>query len=361
MRAARAERSLLVECLLAAAGPRPTLGALAAEVSPRRFVALARAFAVSETAAHALLGAGLLDLLGARAAAALRGDVENATAKNALLLAEAAALQRALAAAGVASVALKGAALVALHYPALGARHVGDLDLLVSPADTGRAEAVLRALGCTSFAEPRPDHDGRPVPVVRSDHHLPPLRTPGGLPCELHDGLPAAPERRGDVEGVLGRAREASGRGGSLRVPSLDDLLGVACAHALGNHRGDERFLPRHVADVAILLARGADPERAARLHPGPEVGESLALLAAAHAGNAAPIVVVVPAAPARRAGQVLAAAREAGRRGGLGRFLFPAPAFLSTRYRVAPSSPWLPLLWAWRPLRAALRVVTGR
>jgi hypothetical protein len=365
VREAGAEAALLVECLLAAAEPRPALPALAAEVEPVRFVALARSLAVAESAAHALLGARALDVLGAASGGALRGDAENAAAKNALLVAEAVALQRALSGAGVASVALKGAALVAAHYPAVGARHVGDLDLLVLPADAARAAAVLRDLGCALDREPLPGLDGRPAPAVPAGHHLPPLRTPGGIACELHHAIPGTPGRRADAEGVLDRAREVPWRGGGLRVPSLEDLLGVACTHALGAHRADGRFVPRHVADVAVLVAAGADPGRAERLHPGPEVRESLALVAAARAGDAMRVVAPprangVARVVARGRASVTAAA-AARRRGELARLLFPARAFLAARYRVGASSPWIPLLWAWRPVRAAIRVLAGR
>lgn len=364
MRRADPAAALLAECLLATAGPRPTLRALAKQALGRRFVALARELAVSETASHVLMGADLLDALGPAAAAALRADGERATAFNALLVAEAAAVQRALAEAGVESVALKGVALVALHYPAIGARHVEDLDLLVHPSRTERAADVLRGLGCVPCFGPRLDYEGRPIPVVRSGDHLPPLRTPRGVVLELHDAVPGVPGRRADAADVLGRARLAPWRGTSLRVPAPEDLLGIACTHVLGKHRDDPRFLPRHLADVAVLLAAGADPARAERLHPGPEVAESTALVAAASAGSVAALRVArrgAFAAAAARGRSLFAATRGARQRGVLSRLLFPTRTFLAARYRVSPSSPWLPLLWAWRPLRAALRVVSGR
>ncbi|BDG05660.1 nucleotidyltransferase family protein [Anaeromyxobacter oryzae] len=350
-----------MECLLAVAGPRPALAGLAAraaDVAPLRVLELARSFAVSETCAHALLAADALGRLGA-AGAALRGDAENAAAKNTLLVAEAVRLQRALEEARIPSVALKGTALVAAHYPAIGARHVGDLDLLVPPADAARAAEVLQAAGCASDPYALPALDGRPAAPRPGHHHLAPLRTQGGISCELHVAVPGVRGRRADAEDVLARSVEVRWRGSALRVPSLDDLLGIACTHVLGAHRAEPRFVPRHVADVAVLIAAGADPGRAERLHPGPEVAESLALVAAARAGHAP--MPGRAASVSARARSVAAAMAEARRGGELLRLFFPARPYLAARYRVAERSPWLPVLWAWRPLRAALRLVVGR
>ncbi len=358
-----AERALLVECLLAAAEPRAALRVPPATLRPARLVALARRWAVSETAAHALLAAGSLDRLGAAAAGDLRSDLENATARNALLLAEAARFQQALRADGVTSVAMKGAALVAAHYPAVGARHVGDLDLLVHPDDAFRALSVLRALGCTPVHAPLPDLAGRSTAGVLPGHpHLPALRTPGGAVCELHHALPGARGFAAETAGVLARGRDAPWGGALLRVPSDDDLLGMCCAHALGHHGADVRFLPRHVADVAVLVRAGAAGARAERLCPGDEIGRSLRLVAAARAARTPEVFPRAGAwPPLARARATLAGTLRDARRGELRRSLFPARAYLASRYGVAPGSPLLPLLWAWRPLRALLRIAVGR
>lgn len=357
------ERSLLLECLLSAAEARPALRALPAALRPERLVTLARRWAVSETAAHALLAAGALDRLGARAAGDLRSDLENATAGNALLLAEAARLQAALRARGVASVAMKGAALVAAHYPGVGARHVADLDLLVHPDDALRAGSVLQELGCTPVRAPLPDLDGRSTAGVLPAHqHAPALRTPGGNVCELHHALPGSRGGAAATADVLDRGRDVPWRGAMLRLPSVDDLLGMCCAHALGHHGADVRFVPRHVADVAVLLRDGAGAARAALLCPGAEVARSLELVAAARAARGSAIFPRARAwPPLARARAALAATIRSARRGELRRNLFPARAYLASRYGVAARSPLLPLLWAWRPVRALLRIAAGR
>lgn len=357
-----AGRSLLLECLLAAAEPRPALPGLAAGAHGPRFVTLARRWAVSENAAHALVSAGALAALGERAAAALRDDLENATAANAQLLAEAVTLQRVLHDAGIASVALKGAALIAAHYPAVGSRHLADLDLLVPAADALRAAALLRGAGCVADAVDLPRLDGRPAQQMPAGrHHLPLLWTRGGVPVELHYALPGVPAGTDAAAGVLGRAREVRWGGGALRIPCRDDLLGMACAHALGPHRGDLRYLPRHLSDVAVLLAAGADRDRATALSGGSQVVESVALLERARGGDVSLLPWGGAWAPLARGRILLLGAGKARRRGELWRVLFPARAYLASRYGVSRRSPWLPLLWAWRPIRALLRIATGR
>lgn len=350
-----AERALVVECLLALGEPRPRIAQLVSRVDAAALVELARSVGVVETVGHALLAAGLLgSLTSAAAAAALREGLENSAAKNVLLVAEAAAFQAALSRAGIRSVVLKGTALLAAHLPAPGARHVGDLDLLVDPARLADAAEVLRSAGCTQ--------DGLPPDTLVLGHHLPQLRTPGGLACELHWGLPGCDDA-GRVGAVLDRAREVDWRSRHLRVPSVDDLIGIASIHALGHHRGDVRFLPRLVADLVLLLREGGSFEAAGRLHPGRELDRGRALLERVRAGDADEPFRSLPAweGIALRARGLAKRLAHAGRRGAVRRLFFPTLDFLATRYGVARSSPWLPLLYLWRPLGALLRVAAGR
>jgi hypothetical protein len=354
-------RALLAECLLAAGEPRPRLAALAAgKVRWDRLLALARAVMAEETVAHALVASGLEAHADAGTREALRDAYENGAAKNALLLRDAAELQRALLCAGVCSVVLKGAALVVAHYPALGARHVGDLDLLVRAADVDRARDALRARGLAEEPPPRPMPDP-PMPVER--HHLAPFLTPGGISCELHFRLP--PGTRGDPGGVLERSREVAWQGRTLRVAAPADLAGIAAGHALGTHRDDPRFRARLLADLAVLDAAGADFGEASRLH-GPAMVEAVRLLAAARrglGGGAVPRLVgsSLGAAVDRGAGLARDVARAA-RDGRLLRLFFPARAFMMARYGVPERrAALLPLAYALRPLRAALRALTGR
>lgn len=61
---------------------------------------------------------------------------------------------RALEAAGIPVIVLKGAALAETVYPSLADRPMGDVDLLVWPADREQARAVLEAAGYAYIPEP---------------------------------------------------------------------------------------------------------------------------------------------------------------------------------------------------------------
>jgi len=85
----------------------------------------------------------------------------------------------ALAAAQVPVLWLKGAALAMQSSAGFGLRGMGDLDLLVAPADHVRAREALTRAGWSS-------------PVVEGyehHHHDAPMLRPGGLRLELHTSL----------------------------------------------------------------------------------------------------------------------------------------------------------------------------
>ena len=353
-----AARDALVECLLAVAEERPRLAALVPRID-RSFLALARAHGVAEAAAHALSAPELAPTLPAAASAALRRAAEDAAARNALLLRDAAWLQGALAAEGIPSVALKGTALLAAHYPGLAARHVADLDLLVAPADLTRASSLLRErLG---LFRPRDlGYRGAPVPDRAPGHHLPALLTPVGTVLELHQALPGHGRGAIDAEGVLARSRDAAHGGRTLRIPSPDDLLAIACQHVLAAHGADRRFRPRHLCDLAVLTATGATFDGARTLTPDTgEIDASEALLASARTGVTEGLFSRPGDGVRRRLAALTAPpAREAG---SLWRKVFPARAFLAARYGARADAAWLPALWLWRPIRAAVHVVLGR
>lgn len=361
-RGGRRERALLTECVLALGEERPGLTALAATADGPAFVALARACAVSGTAAHALLARGAADRFDPGAFARLREDYEAAAALNALHLREAQELQRALAARGIASLALKGVALLAAHYPALGARRIVDVDLLVHPVDLARAAAVLEDCGTVPACRELPMPDGRPVgPKVDGDvgHHLPARRTAAGVACELHW---RAPGGEAEVGALFSRSREVLWHGRPLRIPAPEDLAGIACTHALVSHRHDLQSRLRLLADLALLAATGADLELAERIH-GAAVAAGRGELAAARSDpwRAVPRLAGSPFAPlATRAATSWAAVRRARAMRTLGRLLFPSRRFLVARYGIRPSARWWPLLWIWRPMRAAVRLVLG-
>jgi Uncharacterised nucleotidyltransferase len=358
-----AARALLAECMLGVAGERPRLPRLAAApLDWDHFVALASEHAVTETAYRALAAHGVSAPADGPAAGVLREAYEAATARNLLLLAEAARVQAALQAGSVPSALLKGAALVAAHHDVPGARHVADVDLLVRQEHVAAAIAAVRALGARPFASTTAEEHADPV----MDHakHAPALVLPSGIVIEVHRRYGRRAETGEATRHILERAREVEWLGRTVWVASPSDLLGVACHHVLDGHRADRRFRPRHLADCALLLRAGARGVAAASLPDAARpVRESLRLLEAAEAGDLDAARRMLSTA-ASRAGARLVALDKL-RRGaldgpGLKLLFFPARSYLAWRYGVPRSSPLLPLLYLWRPIRGCWRLVTG-
>lgn len=355
------ERAFLLTSLLFRELDADRLRALVARgLDWRALESAARATGVLPLLANALGAAGARPRGGA--AERLRGALEQNAARNALLAREVVELDAALRAAGLEGVALKGAALVALDAGYAPLRAMSDVDLLV-PA--GAAERALDALRRSGLVAVRP-----PDPRLERGHHPEVVVTRSGVPVELH-------VRLGDAA-QAGEARAAAVREGStranrlgVRIPSPEDLLGVAAWHALVHHRHELAHVPRLVADVHALLALGADPAAAAARHDardGGAVARALSLLAGARAAAARPsrlgtLPAERPLSRARRA-----AARAAGAwRSGATRLwrspsglLFPPRRFMAARYGVPERSPLLPLLYVYRPLRGVFRALTG-
>ncbi len=142
----------------------------------------------------------------------------------------AASVVDALAAASVPVLWLKGAALAMQREEGFGVRGMGDLDLLVTPADADRARAALTGAGWMT-----PDASG-----YGGHHHEAPMRRPGGLRLELHTALFPANHPFADesAEAWLGRAREVMW--GSRRVFVLPTPWHVlhASVHWAWSHEG---------------------------------------------------------------------------------------------------------------------------
>ena len=98
-------------------------------------------------------------------------------------LAQLAELGHGFAAAGIPAMALKGGAAMLDLYPTARSRELGDIDLLVSPEDAGRAAERLRDLGyaATSTARSREEAE-----VALLATHLPPFVRSGSFAVELH-------------------------------------------------------------------------------------------------------------------------------------------------------------------------------
>jgi hypothetical protein len=356
-----AARRLLVECLLALGQRREKIADLAAGVDWEDFLAVARRHAVAEGVHLSLDRHGVAPP--ERCRSALREDHLLAAARNTVLISEAARVQGALAAKGVESLLLKGTALLASIPSAIGLRHVGDVDLLVSPGDLPRAEEIACALGCRPLARPGLAHDGSPLaPEVL--HHSPPLVTPAGATLELHVRPGHVRSTAGWSQTLFADAVTTSWRGVTLRLPSIDHQLALLSEHVFDGHRDDRRFLPRHLGDLALLTSAGASMERAGLLAGAEEsVGRSRALLDEASRGEAvAERIFLRPLDRFRsRLDAGMGAIRAARSRGGAWRAFLPSHTFMAARYGVPSRSPRIPLLYLWRPLDVAWRILSGR
>jgi hypothetical protein len=269
----------------------------------------------------------------------LRRTTVKSTVRASLALAATRGAARALHAGGVEALAMKGIALL-LRYPEYRAlRHVDDVDLVVRPADEERADALLVAAGFRREL-------ARDVPelLVANSHHAI-YRDPHGFPLELHDAPPE--EDRAAADAIWERSEPAMA---GLRIPCPEDMLGIAARHALEHHRTNpDDHIPRMIADVRLLLARGTDPERARKLHDREGSRPVEAALEFVHRGVAFSHAATKPA-------YVSVHLRRARRFGWS--HLVPPRAFIARKYGVSPRSPRLPFLYVRRLLEGVARLL---
>jgi len=357
-----AEQRFVRESLLALGSERPGLREAARAVRNwDRVLAIAAAGSVAESIWSGVSLRGLEEEIPEPARSVFQEAHAGATARNALLLSEAAEVQAAFTAAGIESVILKGPGLLVAHYPDIGARHVADVDILVREGDVARAEEVARALGTTSMPVKLLAYG--PEEPVWNHIHAPPLRTGRGVVLEIHDRVPGGASDGSDFSGALERSRTAQWQGRQLRIPSPADLAVVACVHVFVFHLGAETFLLRHLADLAVIFGSGAtDWEEVAAKAPRDE--GDLALRASRR--------LLVTESPAfleawrdvtalRIASWTRTFAREGGSIHAAVRMLFPTRSFMASRYDLHPQSRLIPVLYLWRPVRGLWALLTGR
>jgi len=309
--------------------------------------------------------------------ALLEADAEAVAAHGARLVHLALQASAALDAAGISSMPMKGVALL-LGAPGFGAaRAMSDVDLLVRPRDLRRAADALAPLFPSRKVEHEYDGAERDVDEALRGGiaSLYTFCTADGAVLELHHAFPGV-RAPGAAEAAFDRGRTLVHRCQAVRVPSLDDLLGSACVHVLEHHFGTERgMLLRHVADVRLLVASGASPERATALYDaggGDTVARSLALLAGAReeaCRRGAPRSVASLTLDGLDA-QVGSWARNlatridriwgSARRHGL-RTVFPPRSFMVGLYGPAAEGPGLPLLHLHRWGAILVRTLRGR
>lgn len=162
------------------------------------------------------------------------------------------ALVGAYRSAGIHAVLLKGAALRMCVYGSLVERPMGDIDLLVEPAQVPAARAVALGLGWNSAG------GGQAQDRYRGHHHAPPLEDDCGLglELELHTELfrPGNPFALSGAS-VFRGARESEDESRAL-IPSPEHLLLHIALHFTWSHR--LRFGAwRTFRDVDALLSRG--------------------------------------------------------------------------------------------------------
>jgi hypothetical protein len=338
-------------------------GAIRAVRDWDRAARLARKGAVAESVWAGVRFHGLQGEVPAGSRAVWEEAHAGALACNAELLAGAAEVQATLAARGVESIALKGTALIAAHYPDIGARHVGDLDLLLRRRDAPRAELILLEAGLREGLRTRRYGGAERPPGARDLHEEVRLETVDGIPVDLQDRLPGGARDASDVEGLFDRARTVRWQGRNLRIPSPADLAAGLCLHVFSHHVSPTPFLPRHLADLSVLVGSGAVTwEAIAERMPGgscdPALGSSRELL---ENGSTSRMAVLRQVVRVRTSNWRDTFESAASGPGGRLRVVFPARGYMAMRYQVRESSPLIPLLYLWRPVRGIWSILTGR
>jgi hypothetical protein len=205
--------------------------------------------------AHArLAAAGALDRVPPGAAAVLRAAYLENQFANALLEEEAGRLLSALHAGGLTAIPMKGLAMLAGGwYPDPGARRMGDMDLLVAPADAGPAAGALVDLGYLAQ---------RPLEIGAGALDLSLKRGSIAYRIDLtwtflHRTTVAA---RGAevVESLIARAIPAKLAGTEVRVLRREDAILHAAGHVALHH---DLNCPTGLADLSLLLTRGGQPD----------------------------------------------------------------------------------------------------
>jgi hypothetical protein len=204
----------------------------------------------------------------------------NTTEYNKIALDDLNLIYDAFSKSGIEFIALKGAALLLTHCQAFGSRYMSDIDLLVKSDDLVHADAVFSDLKFSKLSVTGYDYGGSKKIVPRKHHHLPPKRSPRGTIFELHDQLPGF-----SVEGLWQRSHLVERYGIKARIPADVDLLGIACRHALENHKREPRRFVRHAADIDLMLHTGVfDIELLRKLYDASDslaVSRSLAMVQA--------------------------------------------------------------------------------
>jgi hypothetical protein len=162
---------------------------------------------------------------------------------------------------GIEPVLLKGAAsLIDGLYGHPAERIVGDIDLLVPPAQIDAAASRLHAL---DYREPEPDVPPRRSWIRHFSEHIPRLtHTETGVAVEIHRVLVKPPlESMLPAAAVLARARLVSWNDGEVYLPCPTDRVIHHIVHDQLKHQNfaKRRTELRQLRELACLTTRYAD------------------------------------------------------------------------------------------------------
>jgi hypothetical protein len=258
--------------------------------------------------------------------ATLRRSSAAAAAQSAFVVHGAARVVDQLAAAGVASAVCKGVGLVGALGLDPSERMLLDVDLLVAPADAGRALAVLTRSGAQVVDFPgTPDALTNPaawqaVLARRSTlgNLAVAIRDADGLEIDVHWGLGTGGGASVDPVAIIGRAQPAAVPGGSLRVAAPADAVLITLDHALRSGLVPATTL-KDLDDLVTWWRADERWDQAVVAHDAANVGLDGALIAAwrlisrwgalpAAAAEADRLGRALPAPAARRAAALIGA-----------------------------------------------------
>lgn len=174
------------------------------------------------------------------------------SARRALLQsAELVRVARLFEAAGIPFLSVKGPLLARALYGDAGARHAGDLDLLVAPERLADADAVLRAAGCRRSM---PDFELTPrqwreFQRLKNDFEF--IHEASGLRIEVGWRLAGLPGLR-FAEARAAATRARMGGQEMLRLPAETEFL-----YLFTHGAGHGWFRLFWLVDVALLMSRG--------------------------------------------------------------------------------------------------------
>jgi hypothetical protein len=182
---------------------------------------------------------------------------------------------------GIRAVLVKGAALKRLLYGDGEPRPYGDVDLLVSPAELARTEAVLAELGFTKYI------DDADYPGHEPLHALPWTRGGAKPLIDLHTTLAGAKADRAAVWDVLSRETDSLEIGG-VQVEILTPPANALHVALHAAHHGHAGIRPMVDLERALALLEPSVWEQARSLAARIDATEAFAAGLRLHPGGAA-------------------------------------------------------------------------